>query len=212
MPNTLAARLNAVLTQRTMSQAELARLSGVKQQTVNYLCNPANPGHTSRYMTQIARALGINPVWLATGEGSPLDATFDVVAPDGTSMSAACVFLIPREELAKALSKKQFVPRATLTTDVKLAGEAFATEVDGDAMLPAFKPSDRVIIDTGVKPRPGDIVLAEYGDEYVLRKYRQIREGFELHAANEDFPPVRSGDRPKLIGVMVEHRSYRPAR
>jgi phage repressor protein C with HTH and peptisase S24 domain len=37
---------------------------------------------------------------------------------------------------------------------------AFAVEIEGDAMLPDFKPGDRVIVTPAAEPRPGGPVLA----------------------------------------------------
>lgn len=42
--STLGSRIRDVLEQKGMSQAELARLVGVKQQTIHYLCHPKSAG------------------------------------------------------------------------------------------------------------------------------------------------------------------------
>jgi SOS-response transcriptional repressor LexA len=39
-----------------------------------------------------------------------------------------------------------------------LTGPSF--EIEGDSMLPEFRPGDRVLIDPEVSPRPGDFVAA----------------------------------------------------
>lgn len=91
---------------------------------------------------------------------------------------------------------------------------AFFLEVDGESMLPEFRPGDRVQIDPEVSPRPGDFVAARNTDqEATFKKYR-VRgidelghEIFELVPLNEDYPTVRSDQvHLTIIGTMLEHR------
>ncbi len=62
---TLGDRLVQVLDEQHVSQAELARRVGVKQQTIQKLCT--NRSARSAYVAEIARALNISAYWLATG-------------------------------------------------------------------------------------------------------------------------------------------------
>jgi len=91
---------------------------------------------------------------------------------------------------------------------------SFFLEIDGDSMLPEFKPGDRILIDPDVAPRPGDFVAAKNSkDEATFKKYRvrgQSETGetlFDLVPLNEDFETLQS-DKTHLtiIGTMVEHR------
>lgn len=50
-----------------MSQAELARRVGAKQQTIQYLCSSA--AKKSSLTVQIAAELSVDALWLATGKG-----------------------------------------------------------------------------------------------------------------------------------------------
>jgi len=65
---TLSERLNRALELTGVSQSELARRIGIKQQSISQICS----GKTarSRYTPQIAEALEISGKWLATGQGS----------------------------------------------------------------------------------------------------------------------------------------------
>jgi transcriptional regulator with XRE-family HTH domain len=67
--STLGSRIKQVLSEREMSQAELARLVGVKQQTISYICSHEGGAGTSRYAMKIADVLGVNPLWLQSGKG-----------------------------------------------------------------------------------------------------------------------------------------------
>ncbi len=104
-----------------------------------------------------------------------------------------------------------------LLTDLELSGSAFALEIQGESMLPEFRPGDRVIVDPEIQPHPGDCVVAmNGGQEATFKKYRPrgIDERgdtvFELVPLNEDFAPMRSDQTPiRIVGTMMEHRKYR---
>lgn len=103
---------------------------------------------------------------------------------------------------------------ATLYTDDDYSQWAFALEIEGDSMLPEFRPGDRVIIEPDWIPRPGEYVAAKNGnDEATFKKYRERgidTNGnmiFELVPLNDDYPTLRSDVTPLIIiGVMAEHR------
>ena len=87
-------------------------------------------------------------------------------------------------------------------------------EIEGDSMLPEFKPGDRVRIDPEVSPRPGDFVAARNTkQEATFKKYRvrgideRGQEIFELVPLNHDYPILRSDEHHLIvIGTMTEHR------
>lgn len=87
-------------------------------------------------------------------------------------------------------------------------------EIEGDSMLPDFKPGDRVRIDPEVSPRPGDFVAARNTkQEATFKKYRvrgmssNGNEVFELVPLNNDYPVLRSDEHHlTVIGTMTEHR------
>lgn len=99
-------------------------------------------------------------------------------------------------------------------TDVSVSRGAFGLEIEGESMLPEFRPGDRVIIDPELSPNPGDFVVAKNGaDEATFKKYRPRGVDaagnmvFELTPLNPDYPTLRSDIQPLfIIGVMVEHR------
>lgn len=103
---------------------------------------------------------------------------------------------------------------ATLYTDDSYSKWAFGLEIEGDSMLPEFRPGDLVIIEPEWEPRPGEFVAAKNGkDEATFKKYRQRSvdaDGtivFELVPLNDDYPTLRSDITPLvIIGVMAEHR------
>lgn len=99
-------------------------------------------------------------------------------------------------------------------TDQKLSRWAFALEVEGESMMPIFKPGDRLIVDPDLAPQPGDYVIARNGsDQATFKKYRPRgidSNGemiFELVPLNDDYPIMRSDTEHLIvIGVVTEHR------
>jgi SOS-response transcriptional repressor LexA len=104
--------------------------------------------------------------------------------------------------------------RSTIYVDDDYSKWAFGLEIEGDSMLPEFRPGDVVIIEPDWEPRPGEYVAAKNGkEEATFKKYRQRGVGsdgnavFELVPLNEDYPTIRSDVTPLvIIGVMAEHR------
>lgn len=102
----------------------------------------------------------------------------------------------------------------TIYTDDEYSRWAFALVIEGDSMLPEFKPGDQVIIEPEWEPRPGEYVAAKNGrEEATFKKYRQRGTDaaggpvFELVPLNEDYPTMRSDEQQlTIIGVMAEHR------
>lgn len=99
-------------------------------------------------------------------------------------------------------------------TDQRLSRWAFALDVEGESMMPVFKPGDRLIVDPDLAPQPGDYVIARNGsDQATFKKYRPRgidANGemiFELVPLNEDYPTMRSDTEHLIvIGVVTEHR------
>ncbi len=199
-------RLEQYLTQKGVSQSDLARRAGIKQQTVNYLIKSKSQG--SSYAVRIASALGINPAWLQEGVGSPLDPMIAIGSGDGLSSTRA--HWVPKVQAAEVKvfleSGDSAGPRVVTAFDVSPG--SFAMDVVGRSMSPDLKDGDEVVIDVQLKPEPGDFVIALEGDVLLLRRYRELAANvFELVPSNADFPVVRSSEADiRLVGVVVEHR------
>lgn len=209
MVNELGTRVKAMLKEKGMTQAQLARLVGTKQQTISYICNEEHPATTSRYSTKIAEILGVNPAWLATGRGNPHDQTVPIHV-EGVSVRTAQVPILSETEVPAFLDGEPPQSRGVLMTDRVKERAGFALEVEGESMSPRFKTGDTVVIDLLVNPEPGDYVAALLKCGMItFRRYRARHPGFELVPENPDWDTILSTDVTKIVGVMVEHRTYR---
>jgi transcriptional regulator with XRE-family HTH domain len=201
----LGNRIRQVLAEKGMSQAELSRAVVVKQQTISYICSVDSPASTSRYATKIAGALGVNPMWLQTGQGDKHDPVVRIEY-GGVELS------LKRVPLLRSINDPSH--SVSLMTDAKVSDGAFALEIKDESMAPMFKPGDRVVIDLATQPEPGDFVLAKHAGQTLFRRYRcRGTDAFELAPMNADWSPVLADPTSaSIVGVMVEHRSYRRSR
>lgn len=204
----LGNRIREVLLDKGLSQAELARLIGVKQQTVSYICAPDSPATISRYTGKIAEALGVNPKWLQTGKGGKYDPIVRIEI-DGEELCVTQVPLFTTEEVLNRNERSRKMPIRGLMTDANVSSDAFAFEVNDESMSPKLLPGDRVVIDPKVSPVPGDYVAAQSAGKLLLRRFRSKEDGlFELVPLNEDWPVIGNKN-AKILGVMTELRCYR---
>lgn len=106
---------------------------------------------------------------------------------------------------------------AEIAVDQPVGDNAFALEVEGDSMAPAFQEGDRIIVDPARRPRPGDFVVAKRARDdsatfkrYVVRRLdRRGRPEVELEPLNTAHPVLTLGaEGDKIIGVVVEHHRY----
>lgn len=211
MTASMGKRLEEYMADKRISQAELARRSGVKQQTISYLITTG--ANASSYAIRLATALGVNPAWLQDGIGSPLDPMVSVGSGHGaTTTRAHWVPKVSMQYVSKFMEGEVVEgPRVVTAWDVTPG--SFAMDVAGRSMGPDFRDGDEVIVDVGVKPEPGDLVVAVgEGAEAVLRKFRPVSSAdplvhFELVALNADFPAIQCPDQKyRIAGVVVEHR------
>lgn len=205
-----------------VTRTRLAVELGVSYVAVKKVLDGLTRAFTAENNSRAAAFLGVNPDWLATGEGEMLaagraEASNVVPAAIGTRR-------VPLISYVQAGCWTEASDAATvgdgfeyLLTDLELSGSAFALEIQGESMLPEFRPGDRVIVDPEIQPHPGDCVVAmNGGQEATFKKYRPrgIDERgdtvFELVPLNEDFAPMRSDQTPiRIVGTMMEHRKYR---
>ena len=207
-------RLKPALDAKKWGIQQFADAIGVSYQAVVKVRDGGSFG--SKNNIKAANALGLNPGWLATGEGQKAAAFDTNVRPAPPGMRTYPV--ISKIQAGKV--KEMVYPYEPGDGFAVEFGEddaspwAFYLEIEGDSMLPEFKPGDRVLIDPEVQPRPGDFVAARNTkQEATFKKYRvrgideSGHEVFELVPLNNDYPVLRSDERHLVvIGTMIEHR------
>lgn len=204
------------------NQAEFARHTGLTKGRITQLLDPL-ASFGERSATHLALKLDLAPFYFENGyELGRLS-----YAPREQHAIVAGILPVPliNEVQAAQWSElvQNFKPENCVTyllTEQPLSSVAFALTINDDSMRTEFRSGDKVIIDPGVLPAPGDFVAASCGsDPAIFRKYRPRRldaEGmvvYELIALNEDYPVLSSDVQPLiLIGTMVEQRRFRQDR
>lgn len=206
----LAARFRNRRIGLNLTQTEVANAAGVSQQSIESI----ESGRTKkpRNLLELAKALKCSPDWLLNGKDiSPLSEISTRRIPVLNYIQAG--LLTEPSQIFEPDGDFEYI-----YTDEDTPESAFALRINGDSMLPVFHSGDIVIIDTEVAPLPGEFVAAKNEHhEATFKKYRPLGIGacanFELVPLNPDYPSLRSTETSlEIIGVMVEHRTYRRKR
>lgn len=80
---------------------------------------------------------------------------------------------------------------------------SFLLKVSGDSMIDAgIHPGDLVIIERGLTPKSGDIVLAEVDQEWTLKYYRKRGTTIALVPANRRYPVITPKGELRISGIL----------
>lgn len=210
-------RIKELRKKHGLTQQQLGEKIGARKASVSQW-ETGDVSPSADYLVALARVFGVSAHWLATGKGSPeLSNVEPAVIQQGRR--------VPILSYVQAGQWREMCEQATafdgnlefVSAGVDIGPCGFGLWVRGDSMTPEFKEGDLVIIDPDEHPRPGDYVVAINGsNEATFKKYRARGEyengqpRFELVPLNEDHETL-STDHTQIIiiGVMVEHRSYR---
>ena len=147
---------------------------------------------------EVAEKLGVNLLWLETGNGGPLDV-------DSRFEASSLIQEIPHKALnhLHENSNDQVYASAYLPTDV------FAITYVGDSMFPKFQSENILIISPSDVPQDGDYVLAKSSllPEAVIRQYIIGSGNQYLVALNPKFGPTIIDDAVSILGKVVEVRA-----
>ena len=94
----------------------------------------------------------------------------------------------------------------TMTLDEFLITNKEATyilKVDGESMIEAgILPGDLLLVERGVDPRDGDIVIAQIDREWTIKYFRRRGREVFLEAANKDYKPIYPTEELKIAAVV----------
>lgn len=236
--SSLSDRIRWLMQRFDLSQSELARIAGIKQPSVAGWLSGRTKNLKSGPALAICTQLPVRQSWLVNGVGDPLTSK-------SAALTGSCSNVVPFvgqfrripllrcERVGDMLGAGRF--RACqeaydrgdfVWVDDEASDECFALKVSGASMEPDFRENDEIVIDTSIRPCPGDFVVAlrvnkkTGGMETVFSKYRSRgcdmngTDVFELVPLNDDYPAYNSQvENLTVVGVVVEHRrSYRNKR
>lgn len=221
----LAQRMKAARKHAGLTQRQLADAVKVEQPLISQL----ETGKTlkSAHIAQIAKACRVSAIWLASGEG-------EMVPPSRTDggtiheLPAEPSNVIPAIQPSRlyrypVVSEVQagawteavqpYAPGAEdrfELTDYKAKGPAFWLEVSGDSMTSPTRPSipegHFILVDTGLVPQPGDLVVAKLDTEEKATFKKLVSDAGQLYLKplNPAYRMIPIDGNCRLIGVVKE--------
>lgn len=184
-------RLKLAMTEAGVSISDLARSLGVTYQAVSKVVKGASNSLTAANNDKAARALGVDPGWLATGEGSP------AISKDSEK---------PLAHLASEFSP--IVQSQTMTwgdlMNADLSGR-FALVLRDDALAPEYPAGTTIRFDATRQPRPGwPVLVKDASGSFFVRDYIEGSGGrWKAEARQRGYAALDSeSDGLKLAAVM----------
>ncbi len=99
------------------------------------------------------------------------------------------------EQLLETLSLEEWLIRHREATSLR--------RVQGDSMMDAgILPGDLVLVERGVEPHNGDIVIAQIDGEWTLKYFRREGQQIFLEAANPKYQPFYAQEDLRIAAVV----------
>ncbi|MEK7250584.1 MAG: XRE family transcriptional regulator [Bacteroidota bacterium] len=196
MKSTIGDRIREARENKELDQATLAQKANIVTRTLQrWEKGEQIPDGVS--ITKIAKATGVHPHWLLTGEGemysAPTKADNVFQLPQTFRRKTALVELplvsaVPAGKLATNFHP-DYVDDYVAVDDVK-DPQAFALKVKGNSMAPRIEDGDTVVVSPAQEPHNGDICVVRVDGEDTLKKVKFEGNYIHLVPLNPDFEPV----------------------
>lgn len=215
-------RLKLARKHAKLSQVKAAEKAGIDQATISNLETGRHLGST--HLLKIADALGVSYRWLTDGKGEMTEfATSN--ASDNNLSIAPTPLRYYRYPLISSVQAGKFaeciVPYPAgmedqyESTDYEAKGPAFWLEVSGDSMTapagvrPSIPEGTLVLVDTGIEPTPGKLVVAQLDESNEATFKKLIADGGQkyLKPLNPAYPLIPINGNCRIIGVAVEAKT-----
>ena len=208
-------RIERLLAERKMSQAELARRVGISQPSINALIKA---GGGSRHIHKVATVLGTSAAYLAGDTDDP-DANAITLPSPEVYAEQFNLALVQEVELGYSMGGgsvietypgKGFVPFQRDWLRSLMQGgfeDLFVARGEGDSMQPTLMDGDIVLIDSAQKDiRQQDRIWAiSYGDLGMIKRVRRLPGGtYSIMSDNPAVPPINAADgEMHVIGRVI---------
>lgn len=236
--NSLSSRLNALMTEQGISQAELARKIGIKQPSVYKILSGQT--HNPKNILEMAAVLGVNAHWLKTGEGSREIAGGGLAVNDPQAVYSAdyaaeadnehCirVDLLDFEAAAHTsgiinldypdvVLSIFFTPEGLMQTIGRGKADGIKLfKVPTDSLAPTINPNDLVFVDTLANryTTEGIYVFNLDGETYIKRLQRIPGGTIRALSDNPLYPPFEITaelfDNAEIIGKFLAVLPFNP--
>jgi SOS-response transcriptional repressor LexA len=201
---TFAERLIESLKKQKVTQSELARLLGIKPQSVQALCS--GRAKTTAYLSDISQILNVSPIWLRSGKGPR-----SLAGSDRVYLATGRIPLVRWDQIEHldlvAIAGDE--ETTWINTPKPLGADSFALKIVGNSMMnPAgdsFPPGHIIAVDPKWPLKNDCYVIANMENQKpVLRHYTEEEGRQYLRLLNPGYPnPVSDvTGHMKLYGVV----------
>lgn len=207
----VGARIRELRKKAQLSGVELAARAGLNQSYLSKL-ERGRAGYSAEGIEALANALGVGLADVFGSSGM-------TPVPVGGRLIPILDFIPAGLPGGVAQTFRNDDVSGYIACDLRDPDELFGMIIKGRSMEPEFREGDTIIVRYGLMPHPGNYVVATDTElrESTFKKYKEIgtdangRTVFALVPLNDDYPTLRSDERPlKIVGTMVRHtRDYR---
>lgn len=155
---------------------------------------------------RLAKALGVDPIWLAMGVGSPNaanDGYIGVPIYDVRLAAGVASFADAAEQVGEMPFDKGMLRSLGRTSSEGLA----VFEAEGDSMFPTIQDGARVLADLKDTRLREGIFAFRTGDELRIKRLRRLVDGIEIKSDNDRYSPELvtgdAADELTIIGAIL---------
>lgn len=199
--STFGERLKEARLDKKLSQGALAKIVGVKQPTIAEL---EGQGKGSSKTPLLAKALGVNPIWLSEGKGNKYDSSPSLVVHSFEKKQTGLLTINQYDDVGGSMGKGVLLEdqpgqitswevtqewlNKNIPSNTGAKNLAIVTGF-GDSMKGKFNPGDPIVIDTGVRECKHDgMYFFRVGDEGFIKTLQRIPgQGIRVISENKAY-------------------------
>lgn len=204
----LGARIKHLRKLRGLKQKDLAKLTGIKAQNLNYYENKESTVVKSTTLQKIANALNTSTDYLLGKKDFDDFDLFEINEED--TIKVPIYGQIPAGRPIEALQVDcGYIEYSA--SHFKGGKQFIGLKVKGNSMYPFYMEGDTVIIEITPEAQSGDdvVVFIGYDNEATLKKFHRKEDHIELEPINREYSIRKfyKNDQPiRILGVVRELR------
>ena len=196
MKSSMGQRIRDSRQQKAYDQARLAAKLDVATRTLQRW-EKGEQVPDSNYLMRIAKATGVSPHWLLTGDGdmftqqSPQSNVIPL--PTGRYKKVDLISLPLLSSVPGGAPSLMFHPdyvEKYITVDNVNDASAFALEVKGNSMAPRIEDGDIIVVSPKHEARSGDICVVRVQDEDTVKRVKLEEHFVHLIPLNPEYEPM----------------------
>lgn len=209
-------RLKQARKNAKMTQNDLAKAIKISQGSISDLESGRNKSTTN--LVEMAKVLGVNPTWLATGQGEitlQMDKNSECVKTFGKVRKVPIFNDITTDIFTKVVDNT-YDEFEEIYDNGRYHERIFYLRIHGDNMIPRFNIGNLILVDMDCQPKSGDFVVAiTENNESIFNRLRidfdeqKHTKYMQLIPLNEFYSVIDSRYQPfKLVGKVIEKKEF----